>query len=482
MKKQKILERKDFRKVYTITIDPKNAKDFDDAISFKRTKKGNYEIGIHIADVSHYVRPGSHEDMMAREKTTSVYLADKVIHMLPESLSENLCSLKEKEDKLTFSVIFELDENANILKREIFKTMINVDASLTYEQAQNIIDGNNKVVKNRYGKLVRDGSKLQDALNSLLKISKKLNKKRRRNGSINFKTKEIEFIFDSNKNIKDAKIKQTLPAMDMIEDLMLLANKEIATFISQKCAKNKNCHGIYRIHDKPGIKAMTELNLFLKTIGIQMRINKQGFVHPKEINKILREVENTPYEKTVNTAILRAMSKAEYSHKNIGHFSLAFDNYTHFTSPIRRYPDIMVHRIVECLLLGKIPDKHELKEYRKLAKKSTEKEIEAMQMERESVKQALVKLFENKIGQVFTGEITGITDFGVFITETKTGAEGLTHITQLPVKDYYDFNPRSLQLIGRNTNTRFTLGQKLKIRLEKADTTTDKISWKILDM
>jgi ribonuclease R len=471
---QNELTREDYRDRLTVAIDPATAKDFDDALSYKVLPNGNYEIGIHIADVSHYVTPGSDIDKEAREKTTSTYLVGKVLHMLPASLSENECSLKEGVDRLAFSAVFEVSPKAEVVTRHFSKTTIHVDHGLSYEKAQSIID--NPAAAKEAG----TPENLIEALESLMALSLKIRKGRENAGAIGFNTIEVEFEFDAEGAVTGAHTKEYLATMGMIEDFMLLANQEVATFINKKCTGNNSCIGIYRVHDTPDAERITELNIFLKAINHPLEIGKDGTVSPHSINKVLKAVKGTEYEKVVNVAILRTMSKAIYTHRNIGHFSLGFKNYTHFTSPIRRYPDIMVHRILETLLRGEGLSKHDLEAYQKLAQTSTEKEIEAVQAERASVKEALAKLFESKVGEEFEGEISGVTDFGLFISELTTRADGLVHVSKLPGRDFYELDAKHFRLVGKRTGNTFQIGQKVKIRLARADAEKKQIDWEII--
>lgn len=463
--------REDFTHIPTVTIDPATAKDFDDALSLRQLDNGNYEVGVHIADVSHYVTPGSDADTQARERTTSVYLVGETIHMLPAALSEDKCSLVAGTERLTFSVIFELTPQAKIVQRRFTKSTILVDKRFTYRQAQDTID--NPMVQG-------SPRPYAEMLQILMGLSRHIRAQRIADGAIMFETTEIAFIFDEDGTVTDAQTKEHLESMDMIEDFMLLANRAVAEYINEKTKGVSTAIGIYRVHDTPDGDKLAELNIFLRAIGHPLEMQKDGTVRPQAINAVLKAVADTEHEKVVNVAMLRSMQKAVYTHRNIGHFSLGFKDYTHFTSPIRRYPDIMVHRILASLLAGQPLGKRELKSYEQLAKTSTEREIDAVQAERDSVKIALATLLQDKVGEVFTGEITGVTDFGLFIAELKTRADGLAHIRELTPKDYYDFDPKHFRLLGKRTGTSYQIGQKVRVKLLRADPETKRIDWAVL--
>lgn len=446
--------RRDMRDRTTFTIDPVDAKDFDDALSLHTLPNGNIEVGIHIADVSHYVREGDPIDKEAQERGTSIYLVDRVIPMLPEVLSNDLCSLRPHEDRLAFSVVFEMDREAKIIKEWYGQTIIHSDHRFSYQEAQEVLDA---------GK----GDHL-DALNTLMTLARILRKKRYAQGAIAFDQPEVKFKLDEHGKPIDVVTKERTETMLMIEDFMLLANQKVTEHIYNLCKdKGRDAAFIYRIHDVPDPEKIEELALFIHALGYEFETN-QGQVHATEINKLIKEIEGTPEENLIKTATIRSMAKAVYSTKNIGHFGLAFKYYTHFTSPIRRYPDLIAHRMLRRHLDGSPIGKKEMLRYEKLAIQSSQREIEAVKAERDSIKFKQVEFMLDKVGQEFDGVITGVTDWGLYVEEKNSKSEGMVRLASLN-GDYFVHEASKYRVKGEKTGKTFSLGDEVRVKLTRAD-------------
>ena len=447
--KEEVIKRLDIRKTTTFTIDPKDAKDFDDALSVKKLKNGNWEIGVHIADVSHYVEKGGVIDKEAVERATSVYLVDRVIPMLPEVLSNNICSLKPNVDRLAYSILFEMDELANMLNYRIKKTVIHSNVRFTYQSAQDVID-------NKKGKLVTE-------LLLLDKLSKILREKRQQNGSINFESKEVKFILDKNNNPIDVYFKESLSTNHLIEEFMLLANKTVAKHIGFPTKDAKTF--VYRIHDKPDNERISTLNNIVKKFGHSIN-NDNADKLSQSINKLLKNVKGKGEQQMVETLTIRSMAKAIYTTNNIGHFGLAFKHYSHFTSPIRRYPDLIVHRLLEQYANGgNSVDKDAIE---KICIHCSEMEKVSSRAERDSIKYMQVKFLKNKIGFIYDGVISGVTEWGLYVEITENKCEGLVKVSSIK-DDHYIFDEKKYALIGHRTKVGYQLGQKVKIKIQRAD-------------
>lgn len=446
--------RRDMRDRTTMTIDPKDAKDFDDALSFHTLPNGHYEIGIHIADVSHYVREGDVIDKEAQERGTSIYLVDRVIPMLPEVLSNDLCSLRPHEDRLAFSAVFEIDADAHIHNEWYGQTIIHSDRRFSYEEAQEVLD-------------TQSGDHL-DALNVMMALSRSLRRKRTANGAIAFDQPEVKFELDEKGKPIAVHAKVRVETMLMIEDFMLLANRKVSEHIHHLAkSKNKDAAFIYRIHDVPDPEKIEELSLFIHALGYEFETDR-GQVKATNINKLLKEIEGTPEENLIKTATIRSMAKAIYSTKNIGHFGLAFKYYTHFTSPIRRYPDLMAHRLLRKWLDGETVGPKEIQKNERLAVQSSEREMYAVKAERDSIKYKQVEYMLDKIGQEFDGVITGVTDWGIYVEDKESKAEGMVRLAALG-GDYYNHEASKYRVKGERTGKTFALGDEVRIKLVRAD-------------
>ena len=461
---EEIKKRRDFRKVLTFTIDPKTAKDFDDALSFEILGEDLYEVGIHIADVSHYVQPGSILDQEALDRATSVYLVDRVVPMLPEVLSNGVCSLRPHEEKYTFSAVFQINGKGRIKKEWFGRTVIYSDHRFAYEEAQDIIETQSPVVSEKHS--LRNGSYTVDeatfnAITTLDKIAKKLRKDRMKNGAISFDRVEVNFNLKDDNTPESVFFKSSKDANKLIEEFMLLANKQVARFAGKR---DKPLPMVYRIHDEPDPDKLNNLQSVVAGFGYKLNLKTKNV--SQSINKLLLETQGKQEQNMIDTLTIRCMSKAEYTTQNIGHYGLAFDYYAHFTSPIRRYPDVMVHRLLaQHLNKEKWPSIDLLEE---ASAHSSQREQLATKAERDSIKFMQIKFMENHIGEEFDGVISGVTDRGIYVEIIENKCEGMVRIKDVP-GDYFFFDERNHALIGERTKKIYQLGNLVKVTVAKAD-------------
>ena len=468
--KQDEAEREDFREVFTCTIDPHDAKDFDDALSIKRLDKGLWQVGVHIADVSHYVTEGSIIDKEAMKRATSVYLVDRTIPMLPERLCNFICSLRPDEDKLAYSVIFNLDDEANVKAYRIVHTIIRSNRRYAYEEVQEILEANG--VKDGSGepapKAPKGGYQGENAdqLITLDRLAKQLRARRFKGGAVKFDREELHFDIDAQGKPTRCYFKRSRDANKLIEEFMLLANRTVAESIGKVKKGQKKKTLPYRIHDNPDPQKMETLRQFIVKFGYKVKTDGTKSAMARSLNKLMDDCNDKPEAKMIQSVALRAMMKAKYSVHNIGHFGLAFDYYTHFTSPIRRYPDTMVHRLLTRYANGgrSANEKH----YEELCEHCSEMELVAQNAERDSIKYKMVEFMADKVGETYDAHISGITSYGIYAEIDENHCEGMIPMRDLG-DDYYDFDERNFCLVGRRHHHKYQLGDAIRIQVARAD-------------
>ncbi|WP_405610457.1 ribonuclease R [Polaribacter sp. Asnod1-A03] len=472
---KEISKRRDMRKDLTFTIDPKDAKDFDDALSFTKLENGNYEVGIHIADVSHYLQPKTILDDEAYDRATSVYLVDRVVPMLPEMLSNGVCSLRPNEEKLTFSAVFEINQKAQVVGEWFGRTVTYSDQRFAYEEAQSIIENcklsddiqpytmplETSIIDKEY----QVTPEIVEATLQLDKLAKVLRKKRMKQGAISFDRVEVKFNLDEEANPVGVFFKTSKDANKLIEEFMLLANRKVAEFIGFSKGKATNKTFVYRVHDEPDVEKLASLQNIISKFGYKINTDTKESTS-ESLNQLLNDVNGKAESNMIETLTIRSMSKAVYTTQNIGHYGLAFDYYSHFTSPIRRYPDVMTHRLLQHYLDGGESPKADL--YEEKCKHSSKREELASKAERSSIKYMQVKYMQDHKDEIFDGVITGVTEWGIYVEISSNKCEGMVRIRDIK-SDYYIFDEKQYAIVGQSTKHLYQLGDDVKVRVKHTD-------------
>ncbi len=466
--KEEIKKRRDFRKITTFTIDPVDAKDFDDALSIQKMPNGNWEIGIHIADVSHYVKPGTALEAEGYNRATSIYLVDRVIPMLPEKLSNHVCSLRPGEEKLCYAAVFEMNDKAEVMSEWFGRTVIFSDKRFTYEEAQEIIE-------------TKAGT-LSDEILTMHSLAQILRKERHKKGAISFEKSEVKFKLDEKGNPTGIFLKESKDSNKLIEEFMLLANRKVAEFIgkNREAGAKKNTEAktfVYRIHDVPIEEKLNDFKTFAANFGYRINTGSEKEIS-HSLNNMLKEVQGKKEQSMIEQLAIRSMAKAVYSTENIGHYGLAFDFYTHFTSPIRRYPDVMVHRLLDHYLKGGKSAPKE--EYEQKCKHSTEREINAADAERQSIKFKQVQYLSERKNEIFKGVISGVTEWGIYVELAGNKCEGMVRLRDLN-DDYYELDQKNYCIVGHRTKRKYSLGDEVVVIIKNADIVKKQVDFLIYD-
>ncbi len=460
---KEIKNRKDFRKITTFTIDPADAKDFDDALSVRKIDEDKWEIGVHIADVTHYVRPDTLLEEEAQSRATSIYLVDRTIPMLPEKLSNMVCSLRPDEDKLTYSVVFTINDNGRVLKNWIGKTVIRSDHRFNYEEVQDIIE--------------QGEGKYHDEIGVLNRFARIIRERRMRSGAIDFERQEVKFRLAEDGKPIDVYFREQKESHKLIEEFMLLANKAVAEKIGKPRGKEKPKTFVYRIHDIPNPEKLNTLATFVEKLGYKIKTDTRNNI-AKSFNKLLKDSQGKGEENLIETLTIRTMAKAEYSTENIGHYGLAFDHYTHFTSPIRRYPDMMVHRLLFDYSNGKPSARQDV--YEEQCQHSSEMERRSQEAERDSVKYKQVEFMSEHVGEEFEGLISGVSKWGIFVEIKENKCEGMVRLSDME-DDYYYLDEENFKVIGYNTRKEYKLGGPIRIRIKRANFLKKELDFELVE-